>query len=194
MLWYRNFLDVRAITIIITPRYIQYWPEFSAPPPIRILYPLQFWKFKLMKNIDTFRCKMFIAKFLNIAHRYPCISVFLLFKTSYCWSIITVMGQSPFWATNSHAASQDIPPLYCNPNVHYRVHKQGHASLRACKKIFLYNNEMLALSLTPKLKYHLLSAVRDYLFTIFTAAFYIWSPSSPSATRRSAMPWWEEPT
>jgi hypothetical protein len=33
------------------------------------------------------------------------------------------MEQSPSWKANSHSASQEIPHILKNPNVHYRTHK-----------------------------------------------------------------------
>jgi len=33
------------------------------------------------------------------------------------------MKQSPFWEANSHSASQEIPCLTWNPNIHHHVHK-----------------------------------------------------------------------
>jgi len=34
------------------------------------------------------------------------------------------MVQSPFWAANWFEASQEIPRISRNPNVHYRTHKR----------------------------------------------------------------------
>ena len=34
------------------------------------------------------------------------------------------MAQSPYWAANWFAASQQIPPVSRNPNVHYRTHNR----------------------------------------------------------------------
>ena len=34
------------------------------------------------------------------------------------------MVQSPFWAANWFAASQEIPRISRNPKVHYRTHKR----------------------------------------------------------------------
>jgi len=34
------------------------------------------------------------------------------------------MVQSPFWEANWFAASQEIPRISRNPNVHYRTHKR----------------------------------------------------------------------
>jgi len=33
------------------------------------------------------------------------------------------MEQSPSWEANRVSASQEIPLILCNPNVHYRIHK-----------------------------------------------------------------------
>ena len=33
------------------------------------------------------------------------------------------MEQSPFWEANRFSASQEIPHILWNPNVHYRIHK-----------------------------------------------------------------------
>ena len=37
------------------------------------------------------------------------------------------MAQSPSWEANWFAASQEIPPISENPNVHYRTHKSPPA-------------------------------------------------------------------
>jgi len=42
--------------------------------------------------------------------------------------------------------------------------------------------ELLAARSTLKLEDHPLSAVRDYLFTIFAATLHVWRPSPPSVT------------
>ena len=39
------------------------------------------------------------------------------------------MVQSPSWEANRSAASQEIPRISRNPNVHYRTHKVRHLSL-----------------------------------------------------------------
>jgi hypothetical protein len=41
-------------------------------------------------------------------------------------------------------------------------------------KLIFYGEELLALSPTPKLEDHPLSAVRDCLFNIFVATLHIW--------------------
>jgi len=39
------------------------------------------------------------------------------------------MMQSPSWAAKCSAASQEIPSISRNPNVHYRTYKLRHPSL-----------------------------------------------------------------
>jgi hypothetical protein len=55
------------------------------------------------------------------------------------------------------------------------------------KPVFLYCE--LSPHPTPKLEEHLLSAIRDCLFTIFAATLHKWRSSHPSATRGRAKPW-----
>jgi hypothetical protein len=55
---------------------------------------------------------------------------------------------------------------------------------------FFYGEELLAPRPTPKLEEHPLSAVRDWLFSIFAATLHIWRPSPLSTTWGRAMPWW----
>ena len=40
-----------------------------------------------------------------------------------CWAYTYSMVQSPSWEANWFAASQEIPRISRNPNVHYRTHK-----------------------------------------------------------------------
>ena len=49
------------------------------------------------------------------------LSVFCLFQ---CFPLLTYfMVQSPSWAANWFAATQEIPRISWNPKVHYRTHK-----------------------------------------------------------------------
>jgi hypothetical protein len=59
-------------------------------------------------------------------------------------------------------------------------------------KLIFYGEELLAPCPTPKLEDRHLSAVRDWLFNIFTATLHTWRASPPSATWGRAMPWWHK--
>jgi len=76
-------------------------------------------------------------------------------------------GQSPSWQANNHLATQEI--LY-----------------------LLYNSELPAQP--QNFGSHLLSAVHNCLFSIFTDTLHIERPSPPSAIRGRVMPWWQGPT
>ena len=64
------------------------------------------------------------------------------------------MVQSPSWEANWFAASQEIPRISRNPNVHYRTHKrpplQASRMWVFLKKVFFYREGLLAPRPTPQ--------------------------------------------
>jgi len=66
-------------------------------------------------------------------------------------------------------------------------------SVTFCNMMVSYG-ELLDTCPPSKLEDHALSGLWDYLLNTFTAAFYFWSPSPPSATHRITMQWWQKPT
>ena len=50
------------------------------------------------------------------------------------------MVQSPSWAADWFAASQEIPRISRNPKVHYRIHKRTPKYIRIMKQTLLKKN------------------------------------------------------
>ena len=111
----------------------------------------------------------------------PTGTIFMIFRIR--WLTHSTV-QSPSWAANWFAASQEIPRISRNPKVHYRTHKRPppvsilsgfflSPEQASCMWVFLnkdfYREGLLAPRPTPKLEDHPMSAVRDCLFNLFAA-------------------------
>jgi hypothetical protein len=64
-----------------------------------------------MEEVTDVRASVHLRNFLTGKSASCC--------TKFCSA--TYMEQSPSWEADIHSASQEIPCLLCNPNVHYRV-------------------------------------------------------------------------
>ena len=105
------------------------------------------------------------------------------------------MEHSPSWEADRFSAIQEIPPFYGTRSFITALTSARHLSVswiafyckkcsvevRSLKKYFVtssvfYDQELLAPRPTPKLEDHPLSAVRDWLFSIFAGTLHIWWP------------------
>ena len=90
----------------------------------------------------TLYCAVHLSQFYFCSPKMSCLQLCMCHPTSVIpWSCLTTvyasflflhcvsyysysMVQSPSWAANWFAASQEIPSISRNPNVHYRTHKR----------------------------------------------------------------------
>ena len=77
-------------------------------------------KYLLEDSNCTERCACLALRYRYICVLLPTISVFI----RYSFLLTHSMVQSPSWAANRFAASQEIPRISRNPKVHYRTHKR----------------------------------------------------------------------
>jgi len=77
------------------------------------------------------------------------------------------MVQSPSWAANWFAVSQEIPHISRNPKVHYRTHKRPPPSRIWMFRNVFYREGLLAPRPTPKLEDRPSSAVKLSSFTVW---------------------------
>jgi len=84
----------------------------------------------------------------------------------------------------SFSAAQ-VVPKHCRSS-------RGYVTFRVML-VFVWRG-VISPSPKPKLRHYPLSAVLNFLFNVFAAVLYISRSSSPFATWRPAIPWWQGPS